>query len=97
MVQQTIKLIFTIKDILFNLTNFLKFFPQKYVFEFVADYKIQERLIDGVTHFMQESSEDWKLGEYATLFQNHFEDLRQSMAVYFIMEFNLLKQIIISD
>jgi len=44
------------------------YFPKKYAHELASDYKIQERLVNGVTIFLKQSSEDWKLGKYAFLF-----------------------------
>lgn len=48
------KYLFIIKDILFNLSNFIKYFPAQYVYELATDYKIQERLINGFSFFMYE-------------------------------------------
>jgi hypothetical protein len=87
--------LFTVKDILFNLTNFIRYFPTKYVYELVTDYKLQEKLVDGVTFFMDQVENEWNLGDYRErYFVMHFEDLRQSMVVYFIELFKLLKEII---
>lgn len=67
------KYLFIIKDILFNLYNFVKYFPKKYVYELATDYKIQERLINGFSFFMYHVNNSWKLGNYKErYFKLHF-------------------------
>lgn len=46
----------------------MEYFPSKYAYELSADYKIQERLLKGVALFLKETSEDWKLGDFAKYF-----------------------------
>jgi hypothetical protein len=64
MIEKALLTIFTVKDILFNLTNFIRYFPKKYIYEFATDYKLQERLVDGVTFFMNQVNNEWNLGDY---------------------------------
>ena len=52
MCENVVLTIFMIKDMLFNLINFMRYFPNNYVNELATDYKIQERLMDGVTYVM---------------------------------------------
>lgn len=61
MLEEATREIFQLKDILFNLINFLHFFPKEYAYEFACDYKIQERLLKGLAIFLKQTSEDWKL------------------------------------
>jgi hypothetical protein len=85
MIQEAMQEIFRVKDLLFNLNNFFTYFPQKYVYELAADYKIQERLIKSLALFLKETTEDWKMGEYQKYFEYHFEDIRQTIAKYFVL------------
>ena len=56
MIQEAMQEMFRVKDLLLNLTNFLTYFPEKYVHELAADYKIQERLIKCLALFLKETA-----------------------------------------
>lgn len=66
--QETAKEFFKVKDLLLNLINFLRYFPKKYVNEFVVDYKIQEKLLMAMAAFLRESHDVWKLEGYIKYF-----------------------------
>ena len=43
---------------------------------------------------LKKCAEDWKLGDYAKLFEFHLEDNRQTIAFYFNLVFDFMKSVL---
>lgn len=92
LLKEATKRLFTVKDMLLNLTNFLTLFPRRYAYELATDYRIQERIVDGLTTYLQEVAQ-WNLAQHAVYFKSTFEDVRQSIAKYFLLVFHTLSEV----
>lgn len=61
------KEIFKIKDFMFNLTNFIKYFPKVYTSYLASDYAFQDTLLQKLLHFLK-GFQKWKLEKYSSIF-----------------------------